>query len=179
MSDQSSDFGFRLMTLIHGLRDLISPRKHVLEEVGIEPGFTVLDYGCGGGSYIKGAARMVGGSGKLYALDILPMAMEIVKRRVKKAGLTNVETIQSDCKTGLEGGSVDVVLLYDILHHLEEAQQIFEELNRVLKPGGILSLSDHHMKEEDIVTKVEGSGLFTKAKKGEKTITFNKAEKEV
>lgn len=61
--------------------------------------------------------------------------------------LANVETIHSDCKTGLPDNSVDAVLLYDTFHDLSDPDGVLEELHRVLKPDGILSFSDHHMKK--------------------------------
>ena len=56
---------FNGMSFIFKLRDLIVPRKRVLEEAGIEPGDRVLDYGCGPGTYTPDVAKMVGESGWL------------------------------------------------------------------------------------------------------------------
>ena len=87
-----------------------------------------------------------------------------------------METILSDCKTGLPDNSIDVVLLYDIFHELSEPDRVLEELHRVLKPNGILSFSDHHMKENEIVSKVTSRGLFSLSRKGERTYSFLKEE---
>jgi ubiquinone/menaquinone biosynthesis C-methylase UbiE len=78
--------------------------------VGIKPGFHVLDYGCGPGSYIIPTAELVGKSGKIYAPDIHPLAIQMVQSIASKNQLKNVETILSDCKTGLPDNSIDVVL---------------------------------------------------------------------
>ena len=77
------DLHFRAMFLTYKLRDFFFPRINILREVGIRPGFYVLDYGCGPGSYIVATAELVGESRRIYALDIHP-----------------VETILSDCKAG-------------------------------------------------------------------------------
>ncbi|MCK4241915.1 MAG: methyltransferase domain-containing protein, partial [Dehalococcoidia bacterium] len=61
------------MSLTYKFRDLRLPRMDILKEVGIEPGFHVLDYGCGPGSYTIPLAELVGESGKIYALDIHPL----------------------------------------------------------------------------------------------------------
>ena len=163
---------FNGMSFIFKLRDLISPRKRVLEEAGIKPGYQVLDYGCGPGAYIPDVAEKVGESGKVYALDLHPLAARRVQDLARKRRLTNVETIHSDCKTGLPDNSVDVVLLYDIFHMLSEPQAVLAELHRVLKPGGRLSFSDHHLKEKEIECCVSEKNLFRLTDKDKKTYTF-------
>jgi ubiquinone/menaquinone biosynthesis C-methylase UbiE len=163
---------FNGMSLIFKVRDLVSPPRKSLEEAGLVLGDRVLDYGCGPGGYVADAAEMVGESGKVYALDIHPLAIERVRSIVAKKGLTNVETIRSDCRTGLPDGSLDVVLLYDIFHMLDNPQAVLAEMHRVLKPDGLLSFSDHHMHEDDIIAGVTGDRLFTLVEKGEKTYTF-------
>ncbi|MDI6886277.1 MAG: methyltransferase domain-containing protein [archaeon] len=57
---------------------------------------------------------------------------------------------------------VDVVLLYDTFHTLGDPNGVLEELHRVLKPDGILSFSDHHMKENEIVSEVTSTYSFSK-----------------
>jgi ubiquinone/menaquinone biosynthesis C-methylase UbiE len=145
-----------------------------VKEAGIEEGFHVLDYGCGRGSYVRAVSEVVGESGKVYALDIQPLAVESVKKIAEKRGLANVETILSDRKTGLPDESLDVVLLYDTFHDLVDPNGVLEELNRVLKPDGVLPFSDHHMKEHEIISKITNRGLFRLLRKGERTYSFLK-----
>jgi len=176
MDKPKPDFDFKFMSFSYKFRDLFLPRKNVLKEVDIKPGFTVLDYGCGPGSYIIATAEFVGKSGKIYALDIHPLAIQMVQSIASKKQLTNVETICSDCKTGLPDNSVDVVLLYDTLHMLSDPNGVLEELHRVLKPKGILSFSDHHMKENEIISKMTDKGLFRLSRKGKRVYNFFKEE---
>ena len=145
-----------------------------MKEVDIKPGFAVLDYGCGPGSYIAAAAELVGREGKIYALDIHPLAIQMVRNIAAKRGLTNVETILSDCKTGLPDSSLDVVLLYDILHDLSEPNEVLAELYRVLKPNGILSFSDHHMKESELMHWLTDGGLFRLSARGTRVYNFQR-----
>ena len=160
------------MSFAFRLRDIFLPRKNILDEVRIKPGLSVLDYGCGSGSYITAAAELVGDTGKIYALDIHPLAIERARRIASRNHLLNVETIQSDCKTGLFDDSIDVVLLYDVFHKLSDPDYVLAELHRVLTPNGILSFSDHHLKEDEIVSRVTGSGLFELSEKGKETYRF-------
>jgi ubiquinone/menaquinone biosynthesis C-methylase UbiE len=174
MDEPTTNFHFTLMSLEFKLRDLFFPRKSILKEVGIKPGFFVLDYGCGPGSYITPLSELVGKSGKIYALDVHPLAIQKVQKITSKRKLTNVETVRSDCKTGLPDYSIDVILLYDILHELSDPNGVLEELRRVLKPNGILSLSDHHLEENEIISKVTNRGLFKLSRKGKRTYSFSK-----
>ncbi len=159
------------------MRDFLLPRKNILKEAEIKPGSHILDYGCGPGSYTIAAAELAGSSGKVYALDIHPLAIRIVRDIASKNKLTNVETILSDCSTGLQDNSVDVVLLYDTFHDLHDPNRVLEELHKVLKPDGLLSFSDHHMNKREIISRVTGSGLFTLSGKGKKTYSFSKNTK--
>ena len=165
MDKPKGSFDFRFMSFGYKFRDLFLPRRNVLGEVEIKPGATILDYGCGPGSYTLPAVEMVCESGRIYALDIHPLAIQMVQNIVSKKRLTNVETIISGCKTGLADKSVDVALLYDIFHALSSPDEVLAELHRVLKTDGILSFSDHHMKEGDIVSRVTSSGLFRLSRK--------------
>jgi len=169
-----SNFPFQFMSLGYKFRDFFLPRLNILKEVGIKPGFHVLDYGCGPGSYIMPLAELVGESGKIYALDIHPLAIQKVQEIASKKQLANMETILSDCQTGLPDNTLDAVLLYAAFHHLSDPDVVLKELYRVLKPDGILSFSDHHMKENEIVAEVTNSGLFRLSKKGQRTYTFLK-----
>lgn len=176
MDKPMSDSHFKTMSRMYRFRDFFLPRKDILREVDIKPGFRILDFGCGPGSYTVVAAVLVGSSGRVYALDIHPLAIQRVKELASNKRLTNIETIQSDCATGLEAESIDVVFLYDILHHLSELHAVLGELYRVLKPGGVLSVNDHHLKEEEIIFKITEGGLFVLRNKGKKTYNFSKSK---
>jgi ubiquinone/menaquinone biosynthesis C-methylase UbiE len=169
-----SDINFRIMAFTFKIRDFLKPRRDIVKEVGMKEGFHVLDYGCGPGSYVPAVAELVGKSGKIYALDINPAAIKMVKKIAVKKQLSNVETILSDCNTGLPDNSIDVVLLYDTFHDLVDQNRVLKELHRVLKPNGILSFNDHHMEENEITSKVTNAGLFRLLRKGERTYSFVK-----
>ena len=177
MTDASKHgFHFRLMAFMYKFRDFYAPRKAVLEEAGISEGFHVLDYGCGPGSYIGPLAELVGPTGVIYALDMHPLAIKMVERIVVKRNLTNVKTIQSAGETGLPDQSLDAALLYDVFHDLDQPGTVLKELHRVLKPGRLISFSDHHLREQEIVSGVAKEGLFRFDKKGRKTYSFQKID---
>jgi len=175
MDKLCSSIGFRLMSLAFRIRDFISPRINVLNEAGIKPGISALDYGCGPGSYIVPLSSVLGTSGEIFALDIHPFAVKSVQNIASKMKLENVKTIQSNCDTGLPDQSIDVVLLYDTYHDLDNPDGVLQEINRILKPEGILSFSDHHMKDEEIRGKIPSKNLFKLLEKNKKTYTFSKS----
>jgi ubiquinone/menaquinone biosynthesis C-methylase UbiE len=119
-------------------------------------------------------AERVGAAGHVYALDLHPLAIERVRALAHRRQLDNVETIQSDCRTGLPDSSVDVVLLYDVFHMLGEPDAVLTELHRVLEKNGTLSLHDPHMREEDLVSRITQGQRFALAQKGERTYRFAK-----
>ena len=177
MDRPKSGIDFRLMSLTYMFRDLRLPRMEILQEVGIQPGFQILDFGCGPGSYVAAASRLAGQSGKVYTLDIHPLAVRGIRRMASRKGLSNVETILSDCQTGLPDECMDVVLLYDTYHALSAPEKVLKELHRVLKPGGMLSFSDHHMGEKEILASLTAGGLFQLAHKNLRTYSFSKVKR--
>ena len=117
----------------------------------------------------------MGEAGKVVALDIHPKAMEAVQKKAAERGLTNIETMCAADPSGLPDGSVDVALLYDTFHMLSDRDAVLRGLHRALKPDGVLSFSDHHMKEAEIVKTVTEGGLFELAEKGKYTYRFARA----
>jgi ubiquinone/menaquinone biosynthesis C-methylase UbiE len=171
-----SDFSFKFMALGYKIRDYFQHPADILKEAGIKKGFYVLDYGCGPGGFTIAAAGLVSVSGKVYAVDILPVAIQKVRNIALQRKLSNIETILTDCATGLTDESIDLALLYDILHDLDNPPAVLSELYRVLKPDGTLSISDHHLKDQDIKSRVTGPGLFKLSRRGEKVYNFSKIQ---
>lgn len=173
-----SSLHFKLMSLSFKVRDFFVPPGRILSEAGIQPGFTVLDYGCGPGSFVIPLSELVGESGRVYAADMHPLAVRRIESIALKKRLTNVIAIRSECETRLPDGSMDAVLLYDTFHALTDPEKVLRELHRVLRQGGILSFSDHHTTETDMVSGITGAGLFRLSRKGKRTYTFLKRNSE-
>jgi len=158
------------------MREWFSPPEARLKEADIQQGWSVLDFGCGIGSYTIAAAQFVGEAGRVYAADCQPLSVERVKALASRKGLTNVQTIPTDCDTGLENETINVILLYDVLHDLAQPEKVMRELSRVLKQNGIISFSDHHMKEAQIISTLTVGGKIKLQRKGKLTYTFERAE---
>jgi len=133
---------FKVMSLIHEtLYGLCRDPYKVLNAAGLKPGQSVLEVGCGPGFFTIPAARIVGERGQVHTLDINPLALESVHRKVKAAGLTNVTASLADAvHTGLPGGSFDLAFLFGFIHPIGNLDDILAELCRLLKPAGILAV---------------------------------------
>jgi ubiquinone/menaquinone biosynthesis C-methylase UbiE len=156
-----SDFAFRLMTLMYKLRDLLQNPRKSLEKAQLRTGMSVVDYGCGPGSFTIPAAELVGQQGKVFAVDIYPLAISTVKQKASRKGLQNVETILvKGYDTGIEASSIDRVLLIDTIHLIDDPEALFREIHRMLKPDGLLFMEKGHMAMPEQKTILEKTGLF-------------------
>ena len=167
---------FTLMAFFLALHRRFVDVRKPMERAGIKEGQTVLDFGCGPGFYTIAAAGMVGAKGKVYALDIQPLAVRSVEKKAKKEGLTNITTIMSDRDTGLPDQSIDIALAYDMIHMVKDKQALARELHRVLKPNGVLSVIVGHMKVEDVLKVLEQDGLFSVRDRQGRRINLNKGK---
>ena len=169
-----SNLDFKVMSWMFAIRDTFKDLMNKIKKANIKSGDFVLDYGCGPGSYSLAAAEVVGDSGKIFAADIHPLAIKKINRRASKRGLKNIYTILTDCDTNLDENSIDVVICFDALHAIENITSIIKEFHRVLKPNAILSVDDHHSKEDEIISKVRDNGVFELKEKKEKMFIFIK-----
>jgi ubiquinone/menaquinone biosynthesis C-methylase UbiE len=116
------------------------------------------------------AAELVGEKGKVYAADIHSLAIQHIQKSASKKGLNNIKTILIDCNTDLVDSSIDVILLYYVLHDFHNPHEIIRELYRVLKSDGILTVRDHKLSNDEVnalVTKTPTEFKFEKKIEGE------------
>lgn len=100
----------------------------------------VAEFGCGYGTFTIPTAKVI--KGKVYALDIEPDMIRATNEEAKKHGLTNVQTVMRDFMTegsGLLDGSIDYVMLFNILH-LKKPMVLINEAKRILNKGGKLGI---------------------------------------
>jgi len=111
-------------------------------------GKTVLaDLGCGTGFFSIPAARRVK---KVFALDIQEEMLDILREKIKKEKITNIEVILSgESSIPLSDKSVDILLMANVFHELEDRFTLLKEVNRVLKMNGRLMIIDWKKMEMD------------------------------
>ena len=149
-----NNLGFRFMTFYFRFRDYFTPPTKILKQVRIRAGSNILDFGAGSGSYSFPAAQLVGSTGTVYAADIHPLAIQEIKKKADIKGIKNLHTILTNCETRLPNASIDVVLLFYVLHDFKDPGSIIRELYRILRPNGILSVIDHKFDKDKVVSTI-------------------------
>jgi predicted methyltransferase len=124
--------------------------NRVMDLLGIEPGKNVADIGAGSGWFTVRAARRIGSSGTVYAVDINPEATKYIENRAQKEQLEDVKTILStpdDPK--LPPDSVDAVLLLKTYHEVAHPVVLLRNLRWSLRPGAKIGVIDRNGNGED------------------------------
>lgn len=123
----------------------------IVNQLQIELGSTVADFGCGSGFFSFEFAKRVGSEGKVYAFDILPSALEAVTSGAKNLNLTNIfpkrVNLEKENGSGLLSESIDWLVIKDILFQNKGKQIILGEVARVLKSGGHAVIMEWDPKE--------------------------------
>src|SRR5579864_3572240 len=119
--------------------------NRVMGILGIAPGKSVADIGAGSGWFAVRAARWVGPSGTVYAVDINPEAVRYMDHRAHSESLSNVKTILSKPDDPmLPKGAVDAVLLLKTYHEVADPVALLEHLRPALRPGARLGIIDRN-----------------------------------
>jgi SAM-dependent methyltransferase len=125
----------------------------------IEPGEVVLDLGCGAGTDLLIAAQMTGPEGRVIGIDMTTSMLGRAGSSAEAMGLGNVELHESLIEQlPLEDASVDVVISNGVIDLVPDKDAVFDEIDRVLRPGGRLQVADviiHHEVSEDARKRID------------------------
>jgi len=144
-----------------------------LDAIGLRPGMIVAEVGAGTGYVALRMAKRVSPGGKVYANDLQPQMLGLLRDNAAKAGIKNVETVlgsESDPK--LPPGQIDLIILVDVYHEFSQPQKMLQGIRRALKPDGRLVqleyrkedvnipiLPTHKMSVAEAKTEVEAEGF--------------------
>lgn len=127
-------------------RRKIQPPDAIIRRSGIKPGQRVLEIGCGSGAYTTFVARAVGPDGTVEALDIQPAMLKQLEKKLQlpeNQDLNNIRThLASAHELPFEDGSIDLVYMITVLPEIPDQGKALAEIKRVLKPEGILAVSE-------------------------------------
>jgi ubiquinone/menaquinone biosynthesis C-methylase UbiE len=121
------------------------PKENVLR-LTLRDGMKVADLGSGSGHYAHAAAAIVGGEGKVYAVDVREAMLRHIKDSAHHTHRASIEPVWGDIEkqggTMLRDRSMDAVILANVLFQIEDKFSLMTEVRRILKPGGKLLVVD-------------------------------------
>lgn len=142
-----------------------------LAKLGLNDGMKVVDLGAGSGFYTFEAARRVGASGRVYAVDVVKELLERIRSTGIANGLRNIEVVWGNSEkiggTKLGEGIADRVIASNILFMVEKTDEFILEIKRILKPGGKVLVVDWSevsaLSPQKLVTASKAQMMFEKA----------------
>jgi ubiquinone/menaquinone biosynthesis C-methylase UbiE len=120
----------------------------VVRALGLRPGQAACDVGAGPGYFSLRLARAVGKAGHVYAVDVEPRILAVLRDRVRSSKARNVTPVLSLPDDALlPAASCDLILIVDTYHHFPDGPEYLRRLMRALRPGGRIANVDFHKRE--------------------------------
>lgn len=143
-----------------------------LKRIGVDSNDVICDIGAGSGIFTIPAAKST--RNRVYALETDPKMLEIIKRKAKNEGLTNIDLIQVEGDNiQISDKTVNVVLLVTVLHEIENQSAFLSEMKRVLKTDGTIMLIEfykhetpfgppvsHRISREEVIKAMDEAGFL-------------------
>lgn len=144
------------MPLVATGNQLLNMEQVLAEQVGLGAGMFVADMGCGNGFNALVAAKLVGGKGRVYAVDVLKSCLSTVETEARRHNLLNIKTVWSNVEifgaTKIPEETLDFALLIHTLYQVEASKisDFLKETTRLLKPDGKIAVIDWTRQESPI-----------------------------
>ncbi len=127
----------------HEGRAIYDKRFEILDAMGLKPGMDVANIGAGSGLISRLIAQRVAPGGTVYAVDIAKNMVDYIAKTAQEQKITNLKAVLGDPHSPqLPPHSVDVICIIDAYHHFEYPKDMLAEINKALRPGGLLLLID-------------------------------------
>ena len=129
-----------------GFRQRLQPPQRIMADSGIKVGMKILEVGCGSGAFTIAAARATGPTGRIYALDIEEDMLKHLERKLARpenCDISNIELVnKSAYELPFDDNSIDLVFMVTVFQEIPDKKRALKEIQRVLKPSGILTISE-------------------------------------
>jgi SAM-dependent methyltransferase len=136
-----------------------------LDAIRIVRGSTVADVGAGSGYMTVRLSRRVGPAGKVYATDLQPEMLTLLRRRLLRERIANVEPVLGGVDDPrLPSASVDLILMVDVYHEFSEPQMMLRRMRAALTPGGRLVLLEYRKEDPTVPIRQEHKMSIAEAK---------------
>ena len=136
-----------------------------LDAIQLVRGSTVADVGAGSGYMTVKMAKRVGPTGKVYANDIQPEMLTLLRQRLVREKVTNVEPVLGSFDDPkLPPGALDLILMVDVYHEFSEPQKMLRRMREELKPGGRLVLLEYRKEDPAIPIRLDHKMTVAEAK---------------
>jgi ubiquinone/menaquinone biosynthesis C-methylase UbiE len=151
-------------------RKMFEPES-LLARIGLGPGMTFIDIGCGEGFFAVPAAKIVGPAGRVIAVDINGEAIAHLEENAVKEGLANISAHAGEAERTIPcDGCADIVFFGTVLHDFEDPARVLRNARAALKPAGKLANLDWKKLPMEMGPRFErrldeatASGLITRA----------------
>lgn len=130
-------------------RDKQDKPEVVLEAMELREGMTVADVGAGTGFFSRRLAKAVGPQGRVYAEDIQPEMLDLLKKYAAQEGIANViPVLGTETDPKLPARGIDRILLVDVYHELQKPEPMLARIRESLAPGGTVTLVEYRLEGE-------------------------------
>jgi ubiquinone/menaquinone biosynthesis C-methylase UbiE len=136
-----------------------------LDAIKLVKGQSVADVGAGSGYMTAKMAKRVGPTGKVYANDIQPEMLALLRERLTREKIANVETVLGTIDDPkLPANAIDLILMVDVYHEFSEPQKMLRRMHEALKPGGRLVLLEYRKEDPAIPIRIDHKMTVAEAK---------------
>lgn len=129
--------------------------SQLIKLLDIKPGMTVADIGAGSGRISFLIADKVGPEGKVLAIDIQDEMLELIENRATAKKIKQMVPVKGEVKkTGVEPGTVDLIVMVDVYHEFSYPHEMVSDLSRILKPGGRIAWVEYRLEDPKVPIKL-------------------------
>ena len=126
----------------------------LIHELALEPGMAVADIGAGTGYVSRRMAPIVGPKGRVYAVDVQPQMVAMLKKVAAKPGFANIRPVLgAERSPNLAPASIDLAVMVDVYHELAYPSEMLDAIVRALKPGGRVAFVEYRAEDPAVPIK--------------------------